>query len=95
MLQAMAHDGDFAKRHLINPVVLRMLGNLTGLRVLDAGCGDGYLSRTTNSAHRTIAGPAPTRRAGPVVCRTRTAHGGNPTDRHTMRLVVPPGITSV
>lgn len=45
MLQQMAHDGDFAKRHLINPILLRMLGDLPGQRVLDAGCGNGYLSR--------------------------------------------------
>lgn len=45
VLEQTAHDGDFAKRHLVNPVLLRMLGDLPGRRVLDAGCGNGYLSR--------------------------------------------------
>ncbi|GAA1552705.1 hypothetical protein GCM10009827_086770 [Dactylosporangium maewongense] len=45
LLEQMAHDGDFAKRHLINPVLLHMLGDVAGRRVLDAGCGNGYLSR--------------------------------------------------
>ena len=45
VLAEMADDGDFAKRHLVNPVILRMLGRVSGLRVLDAGCGNGYLSR--------------------------------------------------
>jgi predicted RNA methylase len=39
VLEPMAHDGDSAKRHLINPVLLRMLGDPAGQRVLDAGCG--------------------------------------------------------
>jgi SAM-dependent methyltransferase len=45
VLESMEPDGDFAKRHLLNPVLLRMLGDLRGRRVLDAGCGHGYLSR--------------------------------------------------
>lgn len=45
VLDSMEPDGDFAKRHLLNPVLLRMLGDLRGRRVLDAGCGHGYLSR--------------------------------------------------
>lgn len=33
-----AHDGDYAQRHLINPVLLRMLGDVHGRRVPGAGC---------------------------------------------------------
>src|ERR1700716_4175080 len=44
-LERMDPDGDFAKRHLLNPVLLRMLGDASGRRVLDAGSGQGYLSR--------------------------------------------------
>lgn len=50
----MAHDDDFAKQHLINPVLLRMLGDLARQRILDAGCGTGYLSRML--AERTTTG---------------------------------------
>jgi SAM-dependent methyltransferase len=44
-IESTAVDGDFAKRHLVNPVVMRMLGDVTGQRILDAGCGNGYLAR--------------------------------------------------
>ena len=45
LLEATAQDGDFAKRHLVNEAILRLVGDVRGQRVLDAGCGNGYLSR--------------------------------------------------
>ncbi|HEV3379912.1 MAG TPA: hypothetical protein VG142_02825 [Trebonia sp.] len=51
MLDAMGPEGDFVKQHLINPVVLRMLGDVRGRRILDAGCGHGYFSRMLASEH--------------------------------------------
>lgn len=55
-----ADDGDFAKRHLANPALLRLLGDVHGRRILDAGCGNGYLSRmlATRGAH--VVGVEPT-----------------------------------
>jgi len=38
-------EGDFARQHLLNPVIFALLGPVDGKRVLDAGCGQGYLSR--------------------------------------------------
>ncbi|MEM2142517.1 MAG: class I SAM-dependent methyltransferase [Candidatus Thorarchaeota archaeon] len=32
-------------QHILNPCVEKMLGEIAGKRVLDAGCGEGYLSR--------------------------------------------------
>jgi SAM-dependent methyltransferase len=58
-LQATAYDGDFAKRHLINPVVVRMLGDLAGRRLLDAGCGNGYLSRMLAGRGAEVVGVEP------------------------------------
>ena len=42
---ALDPEGDFVKRHLLNPAVLDLLGDLKGRRVLDAGSGQGYFSR--------------------------------------------------
>lgn len=38
-------EGDAGRRMLLNPTILRMIGDVQGRRVLDAGCGNGYLSR--------------------------------------------------
>jgi SAM-dependent methyltransferase len=59
VLEQMATDGDFAKRHLINPFLLGMLGDLRGRRVLDAGCGNGYLSRMLAERGAQIVGVEP------------------------------------
>ncbi|ASW57461.1 SAM-dependent methyltransferase [Plantactinospora sp. KBS50] len=59
VLEQTALDGDFAKRHLINPVLLRILGDLTRRRVLDAGCGNGYLSRILAGRGATVVGVEP------------------------------------
>lgn len=45
VLAALDPEGDFVKRHLLNPVILRLLGDVRGRRVLDAGAGQGYFSR--------------------------------------------------
>ena len=38
-------DGDFARIHLLNPSILKLLGDVKGRKILDAGCGQGYLCR--------------------------------------------------
>ncbi|MER0244164.1 class I SAM-dependent methyltransferase [Streptomyces sp. HSW2009] len=59
-MEAMEPEGDFAKRHLLNPVLFRLLGDVRGRRVLDAGCGQGYFSRllADRGAHVTAVEPA-------------------------------------
>ena len=37
--------GDINREWVIDPVLFRFLGVVKGLRILDAGCGNGYLSR--------------------------------------------------
>jgi 2-polyprenyl-3-methyl-5-hydroxy-6-metoxy-1,4-benzoquinol methylase len=59
LLEQTAIDGDFPKRHLINPVVLRMLGDVADRRVLDAGCGNGYLSRMLADRGADVLGVEP------------------------------------
>lgn len=44
-LAASDPDGDFGRRHLLNPTLFHMLGAVRDARILDAGCGQGYLSR--------------------------------------------------
>jgi SAM-dependent methyltransferase len=61
VLDAMEPDGDFARRHLLNPALLRMLGNVRGQRILDAGCGHGYLSRMLAARGAQVTGVEPAR----------------------------------
>src|SRR5262245_22478423 len=58
-LAATAVDGDFAKRHLLNADVVRLLGEVAARRVLDAGCGNGYLSRILASRGAHVVGVEP------------------------------------
>lgn len=52
-------DGGFAKRHLLNPSIFRLLGDPRGSRVLDAGCGQGYLSRLLVARGAQVVGVEP------------------------------------
>ncbi len=45
LLDDIGDEGDFARQHLLNPVLLGMAGEVSGKRILDAGCGQGYLAR--------------------------------------------------
>jgi len=38
-------ENDLNRRDLLDPIILQDLGNVSGTQILDAGCGDGYLSR--------------------------------------------------
>lgn len=38
-------EGDVARHYLLNPSIFALLGTVAGKCVLDAGCGQGYLSR--------------------------------------------------
>ncbi|GAB3405684.1 class I SAM-dependent methyltransferase [Flindersiella endophytica] len=59
-MEETADDGDFSKRHLVNPHVLRLLGDVSGKRVLDAGSGNGYLSRLLAGRGARVVGVEPT-----------------------------------
>ncbi|WP_406636307.1 class I SAM-dependent methyltransferase [Amycolatopsis sp. WGS_07] len=58
-MEATAERGDFAKQHLVNPVLLRLLGDVRGRRVLDAGCGNGYFSRILAARGAEVTGVEP------------------------------------
>lgn len=40
-----SEHGDVNRRYVIDPVLFRLLGDVEGVRIFDAGCGFGYLSR--------------------------------------------------
>ncbi len=44
-LTGWSDEGDFARRFLLNPAIFELLGEIQGLRILDGGCGEGYLAR--------------------------------------------------
>lgn len=60
-IERLGPEGDLAKRHLLNPVLLRLLGDVRGRRVLDAGCGHGYLSRMLAGRGALVTGVEPAR----------------------------------
>jgi 2-polyprenyl-3-methyl-5-hydroxy-6-metoxy-1,4-benzoquinol methylase len=54
-------EGDFGRRYLLNPTLFALLGEVEGIRILDAGCGRGYLARmlAVRGARVTGIEPAP------------------------------------
>lgn len=55
-------EGDFAHRYLITPAVLGLLGDCKGKRVLDGGCGGGYLARLLARKDARMTGIEPAKR---------------------------------
>lgn len=60
--------GDFWHRTLIDPTFLRVVGDVRGLRVLDLGCGNGYLSRRFAREGAKVVGVDA---SAPIVARAR------------------------
>lgn len=58
-LAAIGEKGDFARQHLLNPSIFELLGDVAGLRILDAGCGNGYLSRLSSRRGALVVGVEP------------------------------------
>ena len=55
-------EGDFAHKHLLNPAIFELLGEIHGLRVLDGGCGEGYLARLLSRRGAIVTGVEPATR---------------------------------
>jgi 2-polyprenyl-3-methyl-5-hydroxy-6-metoxy-1,4-benzoquinol methylase len=45
IVENVGEEGDLVRQHLLNPAIFSLLGDVTGKTILDAGCGQGYLSR--------------------------------------------------
>ena len=61
-LSAWDPEGDKGRKYLLNPTIFRMIGPLENQRILDAGCGQGYLSRLMASAGADVTGVEPAKR---------------------------------
>ncbi len=48
-------QGDFFRTRLLDPAVYELLGDIKGRRVLDAGCGQGYLAHTLSTRDARVA----------------------------------------
>ena len=59
MIEAFGEEGDFSRQHLLNPTIFSLLGDAAGLQILDAGCGNGYLSRMLAKRGATVTGVEP------------------------------------
>src|ERR1700734_3091793 len=55
-VQIIREHRDKYRNELTDPAMLRAIGDPEGLDVLDAGCGEGYLSRILASQGATVTG---------------------------------------
>jgi 2-polyprenyl-3-methyl-5-hydroxy-6-metoxy-1,4-benzoquinol methylase len=49
-------SGDPNRRYVIDPSLMKLIGSVEGLKILDAGCGNGYLSRRLASLGAIVTG---------------------------------------
>lgn len=52
-------EGDFARQALLNPTIFALLDDIAGQSILDAGCGNGYLSRLMSKKGAKVTGLEP------------------------------------
>ncbi len=59
ILGRVTDEGDFYRKHFLNPALFSLLGNVKGKTVLDAGCGEGYLCRLLAKRGAEVTGLEP------------------------------------
>lgn len=52
-------NGDFGRVQMLNPAIFQLLGDVKGKKILDAGCGNGYLSRLLAKKGASVVGVEP------------------------------------
>lgn len=73
--EKLGDDGDLWHRTLIDPPLLRLVGEVNGLRILDLACGNGYLSRRWASLGASVTGVDAN---GPIIERARARETQEP-----------------
>ncbi len=59
-IESHGDEGDFARQALLNPAIFSLLGNdIQGKKILDAGCGQGYLCRLLAKRGAIVTGVEP------------------------------------
>lgn len=56
MSKAYSRDGDLNRKHLLNPAIFSLIDNIKNKKILDAGCGEGYLSRLLAERGASVVG---------------------------------------
>jgi 2-polyprenyl-3-methyl-5-hydroxy-6-metoxy-1,4-benzoquinol methylase len=59
IVAAFGEQGDLARRELLNPAMLSLIGDVTGKTVLDVGCGQGYFARMLAKRGAIVTGVEP------------------------------------
>jgi len=59
MIEQFGDEGDASRRYILNPALFALLGDVAGRRILDAGCGTGYLCRLLTKQGAVVTGIEP------------------------------------
>lgn len=59
LIEGFGEEGDLTRRYLLNPTIFALLGDVKGKSILDAGCGQGYLSRLLARRGASVTGVEP------------------------------------
>lgn len=57
--ESFGDEGDFSRQFILTDTIFDLLGNIKGKKVLDAGCGTGYLSRKLAQKGALVTGVEP------------------------------------
>jgi SAM-dependent methyltransferase len=67
--------GDLWHRSIIHPGILKVIGNVTGLRILDVGCGNGSLARHLAKMGNRVTGIDA---SAPIIDKAKAREAQNP-----------------
>lgn len=59
LIEGFGDEGDFTRKYLLNSAIFTLLGDVRGKMILDAGCGQGYLSRLLAKRGASVTGVEP------------------------------------